>query len=288
MKKTIIMCAVAAASTLFVGCTGNKAAKKPENFADSIAYYSGLSRGLGLAQAIQSGEAKLPNGELVDVDQFLKGFKTALDVDSSNYSYLIGLSMGVQTNLNMTDRLQRGDIDFNKEMYFAQYARGVKADSVSMDVMMRYEGVTNELMNRLSLKIREKLMAEAAEKSKVAMEEAKKKYPAMKTTASGLGYVVNSQGEGTPTTTGRVKVIYTGRLIDGTVFDDSRGEAVEFDVNQVVPGFSEGLKMMAPGAKYTLIVPDNLGYNGHGPAGQGGLMVFDVEMVGPVEETAAK
>ena len=80
-----------------------------------------------------------------------------------------------------------------------------------------------------------------------------------------------------------VKVHYTGKLIDGTVFDSSvdRGEPADFPVTQVIPGFSEGLKMMNKGSKYVLYIPASLGY-GNNEAGNipaGSTLVFEVEMI---------
>jgi len=72
-------------------------------------------------------------------------------------------------------------------------------------------------------------------------------------TESGLQYKVIEEGEGdTPQASDKVTVHYTGKLIDGTVFDSSipRGEPTEFGVTQVIPGWVEGLQLMKPGAKY--------------------------------------
>ena len=104
------------------------------------------------------------------------------------------------------------------------------------------------------------------------------------TTQSGLKYLRLREGNGKkPKATDRVKVHYTGKLIDGTTFDSSvdRGEPITFPLNQVIPGWTEGLQLMDEGSKYMLYIPYNLGY-GEQPAGAippGSTLVFEVELL---------
>lgn len=103
---------------------------------------------------------------------------------------------------------------------------------------------------------------------------------------SGLQYEVLVEGEGDKPASAEdtVKVHYEGRLIDGTVFDSSveRGQPVEFPLNRVVPGWTEGLQLMNVGSKYKLYLPHNLAY---GPQGSQGsippyaALVFEVELL---------
>jgi len=107
------------------------------------------------------------------------------------------------------------------------------------------------------------------------------------TTASGLQYMVLRQGSGErPNPSSKVRVNYEGKLLDGHVFDSSyeRGEPVEFGLNQVIKGWSEGVSLMPVGSKYRFWIPSNLAY---GPDGmpQGGIgpdatLTFDVELLG--------
>ena len=107
----------------------------------------------------------------------------------------------------------------------------------------------------------------------------------VKVTATGLQYEILAEGEGvSPKPGDNVTVHYTGKLIDGTVFDSSveRGEPATFGVTQVIPGWVEALQMMKPGAKYRLYIPSELAY---GPQGAGGVigpnatLIFDVELI---------
>jgi len=106
------------------------------------------------------------------------------------------------------------------------------------------------------------------------------------TTASGLQYKVLQEGSGTehPTATSKVKVHYHGTLIDGTVFDSSveRGEPIEFGLNQVIKGWTEGVQLMVVGEKTRFFIPSELAY-GNGSAGiitPGSTLIFDVELLG--------
>lgn len=107
----------------------------------------------------------------------------------------------------------------------------------------------------------------------------------VQTTASGLQYRVVQEGTGaSPADTSQVTVHYTGKLLDGTVFDSSvqRGEPVTFGVTQVIAGWTEALKMMKEGARWELFIPYNLAY---GERGAGGAippyatLIFEVELL---------
>lgn len=105
------------------------------------------------------------------------------------------------------------------------------------------------------------------------------------TTKSGLQYQVLQSGQGNkPSATSKVSVNYEGRLLDGTVFDSSiaRGQAVDFQVSQVIAGWTEGLQLMQEGAKYRLFIPAKLAYGeiGAGDAiGPNSTLIFDVELL---------
>ncbi len=101
---------------------------------------------------------------------------------------------------------------------------------------------------------------------------------------SGLRYEIVQEGTGSsPKATDTVKVHYTGKLIDGSVFDSSvqRGEPTEFPLDQVIPGWTEGIQKMKKGGKIKLYVPPHLAYGDDGRPGipPGSTLVFDVELL---------
>lgn len=107
----------------------------------------------------------------------------------------------------------------------------------------------------------------------------------VKTTDSGLRYMVIKKGEGaSPKATDNVKVHYTGTLPDGTVFDSSveRGEPITFPLNGVIPGWTEGLQLMQEGGKTVFFIPSALAYGPRGAGAQIGPnqdLVFEVELI---------
>ena len=105
------------------------------------------------------------------------------------------------------------------------------------------------------------------------------------TTASGLQYKVNVSGKGKkPAASDKATVHYTGKLLDGTVFDSSveRGQPASFGVSEVIPGWTEALQLMHEGDKWTLYIPYDLAYGERGAGGQippYSALVFDVELI---------
>lgn len=125
-------------------------------------------------------------------------------------------------------------------------------------------------------------------------ENAKKE--GVKTTESGLQIQMLAEGEGaSPKPTDTVKVHYTGTLIDGTKFDSSydRGQPIEFKLNRVIRGWTEGVGQMKVGGKARLVIPPGLGYGAEGAPPEippNATLVFDVELLGitPAEAPAAQ
>lgn len=122
----------------------------------------------------------------------------------------------------------------------------------------------------------------AAVEEKFLSENAKK--PGIVTTKSGLQYKIIQKGKGKrPTTNSIVTVHYKGLLLDGTEFDSSykRNEPIEFPLDQVIPGWTEGLQLMQEGSKATLYVPSKLAYGSQntGPIPANSTLIFDVELI---------
>lgn len=170
------------------------------------------------------------------------------------------------------------------------FADGVAAVFYGSQPKMTYDEAKAEIQKyftALEAKQQEnaKVLGEANAKAGRDFLDANGKREEVKITPSGLQYEVLKQGEGPkPEATDRVVVHYTGKLIDGTVFDSSeeRGEPATFGVTQVIPGWVEALQMMNAGSQWRLFIPSDLAY---GPQGAGGVigpnqtLIFDVTLL---------
>lgn len=174
-------------------------------------------------------------------------------------------------------------------------AMGVKdldADSFKNAVMIAFNGGEPEISIEEAQKIINDYLADLEKKaSEAALAENKKtldehaKLEDVKVTPSGLHYRVIKEGDGaTPSETDEVTVHYTGKLLNGTVFDSSvnRGEPTTFPLNRVIKGWTEGLQLMKEGAEYEFMIPSDLAY---GPQGipnvipPHSVLIFEVELI---------
>jgi peptidylprolyl isomerase len=104
-----------------------------------------------------------------------------------------------------------------------------------------------------------------------------------KRTPTGLAYKILQPGTGTkhPSAISSVTVHYTGWTTDGKMFDSSivRGQPATFSLDQVIPGWTEGVQMMVEGEKTRFWIPERIAYAGRGPAEARGNLVFDIELI---------
>lgn len=293
MKKILLAIGVASAVIGMSACQGGSSAGKgQDNFGDSLAIAFGNVQGSGIARNI---EQNMPaeQKDKFNSDSFLRGFKQAIMADTADEGYIIGLSMGLNMFNSITSWEKQGDVSIDRDLFYSTFAKSFKNpgdETAEMAANSEMQKLFNELQTRMQAKMVEQQEAAAqASKEKAAenraagtkfIDELKAKDSDVKSTESGLCYKVVKQGTGAKTTSGEVKVIYTGTLIDGTQFDSSNGNAVNFDLNQVIPGFSEGLKMMPKGSKYILYIPADLGYGDReaGTIPPGSTLIFDVEI----------
>ena len=192
-------------------------------------------------------------------------------------SYAWGIAIGKQLRgMGLTD-LRYDDFDRALKASFEDLPTEMEAQEA--------QKIITEYLEELSRKA-----AEAAQSvGKKFLEENGKKENVI-TTASGLQYEVEKEGTGAqPTASDEVTVHYTGKLLDGTVFDSSvsRGEPATFPLNRVIPGWTEGVQLMKEGAKYTFFIPSDLAY---GPQGvpnaipPHSTLIFDVELIKVVKK----
>ncbi len=194
-------------------------------------------------------------------------------------SYALGLSMG--------NNFRASGI---KTINVKDFADGVAAVFDGAEPKMSYDEAKLEIKNffeAMEAEQREAAakMGEVNEKAGKAFLDENGKRAEVSTTPSGLQYEVLEEGTGKqPVAQDQVTVHYTGKLIDGTVFDSSveRGQPATFGVTQVIPGWVEALQMMKEGAKWRLFIPSNLAYGPNGAGnviGPNSTLIFDVELI---------
>ncbi|OOR98350.1 peptidylprolyl isomerase [Haemophilus paracuniculus] len=198
----------------------------------------------------------------------------ALESVEAQGGYGIGLQIGQQ--------LLASGMDVEPEAV----ARGI------VDVLNQNPpAIDINLVSKALQELQQRAEAAQMEAFKALEEEGKaflaenKKHASVKETASGLQYEILSEGNGKiPTKQDKVRVHYTGSLIDGTVFDSSvkRGTPAEFPVSGVIAGWTEALTMMPVGSKWRLTIPHNLAYGERG-AGASippfATLIFEVELL---------
>ncbi len=193
-------------------------------------------------------------------------------------SYIIGFNLGRSLTTN--------DVKVNADLII----KGLR-DALGNTPSVLSEAEMNETMQTFQQQIQqqqtEKRNAVAA-KNKTEGEAflaKNKERKEVKTTASGLQYEVLTEGSGpSPKPTDTVTVNYKGTLMDGTVFDSSysRNQPATFVLNQVIPGWTEGVQLMKVGSKYKFYIPAALGYGDRGAGGVIGPnapLIFEVELL---------
>ena len=187
-------------------------------------------------------------------------------------SYALGLGIGQQLkSMNIEDFSIE---DFTKSISDVMNGKETAISSREAQVML------NEYFQK-----KEKEQAQTAiAEGKVYLEQNAKR-DVVTQTKSGLQYEVLTEGTGkSPKATDTVRCHYEGRLLDGTVFDSSykRGEPADFGLNQVIPGWTEGVQLMKEGAKFRFHIPYLLAYGERGAGAQippYSTLIFDVELI---------
>ena len=205
-------------------------------------------------------------------------------LDEKAASYAVGALMGGQ----MKDL-----VDAHKEVITYDNARildGLK-DALEGKVDVRKDENVQKTLEAIEAKLVSASKAKAEAIAKSAQDEGDKyradfaKGKDVKTTKSGLLYKIENAGKGEAIkATDTVKVHYTGKLPNGKVFDSSveRGQPVEFQLNQVIPGWTEGLQLVKKSGKIQLVIPPALGYGKQGAGASippNSTLIFDVEVL---------
>ncbi|MEW6999771.1 FKBP-type peptidyl-prolyl cis-trans isomerase [Colwelliaceae bacterium BS250] len=206
-----------------------------------------------------------------------------LETDAQKQAYGLGASIGAYMSNNLTEQEKIGVV-LDKELLIAGFT-----ESINGAAQLEEDEIRTILM-ALDKEVNDKKAAAATlanEKNVTAGQEflaTNAIVEGVLVTESGLQYQVLTAAEGAkPVATDTVKVHYKGTLIDGTTFDSSydRGEPIEFPLNGVIPGWTEGVQLMNVGSKYKFVIPSDLAYgpNGTGPIPGNATLVFEVELL---------
>lgn len=199
------------------------------------------------------------------------------DMNMDKLSYAWGLAMGQQLRAMGVQNLEISD-----------FSNAVKAAFDGKEPELPLDEA-QKLINDYLADLQEKAVAKAKEVGSKFLEENAKK-EGVKVTGTGLQYMVEKEGTGaSPAATDEVTVHYTGRLLDGTVFDSSvsRGEPATFPLNRVIPGGTEGLQLMKEGGKTVFFIPSELAYGAQGVPNAippHSTLIFEVELIKVVKK----
>lgn len=224
-------------------------------------------------------------------DKFLQGMKLVFNAPEDR-----NVRLGMRVALSMLgemDQMNEQGIVLNRQAAMKAFKQVFTDDSLDMamaqDYGQKFGAAYREAVAQLEQQKKEQTQAnpEAVDNEKQAadfVKALKESNPNVQTTPSGLMYVIEEPGTmPTPDSSATVVVNYTGKHLNGEVFDstDGRGPAT-FALEGVVPGFREGLMLLGKGGKATLYIPADLAYGANGAPGTIGpneMLVFDVELL---------
>ncbi len=198
-------------------------------------------------------------------------------------SYALGVNLGKDIGVS----LKNDKVELSNEMFSQGFLNGLQDSGIVLT-----DNEIQKIMFNFQMARQQEMMAKGS--AQAAPNRAQgdaflannRQAAGVKETASGLQYKVVKEGKGKkPSATSMVKVHYKGTLLDGTVFDSSydRGEPAVFGLDQVIPGWTEGLQLMTPGSNYILYIPTDLAYGDNvdpnGPIPAGSTLIFEVELL---------
>ena len=203
---------------------------------------------------------------------------TELETDAQKLGYIIGMDIGGSLKQQGADL----DLDSLFDAIRATYNDEPLAMTPEQAATVREEFIAKR---RAEAETERQTLAaaNAAEGDRFLLENRVKE--GVVVTDSGLQYRVVEMGDGAkPKATDKVTVNYRGTLLNGEEFDSSyaRNQPVSFQLDQVIPGWTEGLQLMPVGSKFMFFIPPNLAYGpaGGGPIGPNATLIFEVELLG--------
>lgn len=291
MKKIILTLAAAVAlSGAVISCgskdsastVGNENVALGDSIATALGNFAGAQASMGFGQArTMADSARVAK---MKKDDFLRGLKEVLYADTNKLGYYEGLQMGLQLVNPMMGLSNDAGIPVNRDKIFAAFKEVFEKDSVGD--MTQYYNAYSALMQQakeIMVKKQEQAIAESpAAKANLKDGEtyaAKMLKEGYQKSESGLIYKIENPGTDPKVTDAdKVTVAYTGKLVNGTVFDSN--ENAVFSPTGVVKGFGEALRMLGKGGKMIAVIPADLAYGLQAPSqiGPNSTLVFNIEV----------
>lgn len=292
MKKLII----GACAALIMGAAGCSKDKEADTTAsisketsDSISMYYGKTIGsYVLADYMRFNDEHKNEQTKEDI---LKGIRLVLGSKTTDGS-MMGMQIGTQIMRDLEGLREQG-IEIDNNTVFKYLKEAFDADSLDMTQVQDYSNTLNTLVSGVQQKADELKAQQKAEQPEAQdnvragreyVDKVKAEDPEVKTSPSGLSYKIINKGDDTPVTDNSIlEVNYVGKFTDGKIFDQSvDGQPATFSPSGVIPGFSEGLKMLGKGGRAILYIPGELGYGPQGVPqagiGPNQMLVFEVEI----------
>lgn len=289
MKKMIL----AIAMLMAVGMQSASAATEAEFKAQQDSLSKAYGKYFGLVLAYMGEQDKK-----INIDDFFKAFNVVMQADTANQSYMNGLFVGMElTSKMMQNKLQKG-ITLDKALMVQALKDAVATKGLDQST------VSKAYSDMAVLEQNTELMGRAFNPKTIAMKKAGEEYIAKLMaagegyvkTASGLVYKMEKQGNGKCYGDNEeVRMLYTGKHVDGSIFDQSR-DTTSLNSGRVVEGFKEALMLMSPGAKMIAVLPSDIAYgdqgagrrqNGEYSINPGETLVFEIETFEPKAEEKA-
>lgn len=289
MKKMIL----AIAMLMAMGMQSASAATEAEFKAQQDSLSKAYGKYFGLVLAYMGEQDKK-----INIDEFFKAFDVVMQADTANQGYMNGLFVGMElTSKMMQNKLHKG-ITLDKALMVQALKDAVATKGLDQST------VSKAYSDMAVLEQNTELMGRAFNPKTIAMKKAGEEYIAKimtagegyVKTASGLVYKMEKQGNGKCYGDNEdVRMLYTGKHVDGSIFDQSR-DTTSLNSGRVVEGFKEALMLMSPGAKMVAVLPSDIAYgdqgagrrqNGEYSINPGETLVFEIETFEPKAEEKA-
>lgn len=252
---------------------GNATQSAPAVSADSCA----AAFATIMAQYLKPEIDKQFPADTAAITEFTRGVAHAFDVKNLDAPFYLGARNGFAL-IDRVEAMAQMGYPITPENFTAALNKALR------DTLMGFDARSADTYLRDAMAIISPAPEEVvlSPESQQQFLDEQRRRPGVEAMPSGLLFEILTEGEGIhPTDSDMVKVIYTGRLSDGSVFDSS-DRPVQFPVDKLVPGFTEGLKLMKTGGKYRIFIPPALGYGDKGAAGvipPGAVLDFTVSLL---------